>query len=443
MTLSSTIDSSVEMPSEQGLSKLARVLEGEAVKDQKLVLTQGNVTSPIGFKASSVHAGLKKVTGSKDLVLIWSEMPCAVAAVFTTNVMKAAPILWDQKLVAESKSVQGIVINSGNANACTGKQGMDNAEIMAKSFADAMRVSAKEILVASTGVIGVQLPIDKVAEGIKSAAASLADGEEAGLAAAEGIMTTDTFAKHVCVKVEIGGKPAAIGGIAKGSGMIHPNMATMLSFITTDVSISPALLQKALQESVEDTYNMISVDGDTSTNDMVAILANGQAQNSPIDEEGLHYQEFCKALTLVNTVLSKAIIYDGEGATKFLEVRVERASSVSSARCLAKAVISSNLVKAAFFGEDANWGRIICAMGYSGVNFSPEEVSISLKSAGGWIELLKQGEPAYLDEALAKRILAEKEIVIEVSLGSGDSSAKAWGCDLSYDYVRINGAYRT
>jgi glutamate N-acetyltransferase/amino-acid N-acetyltransferase len=320
---------------------------------------------------------------------------------------------------------------------------MANTEIMAKSFADPMQVSAKEILVASTGVIGVQLPMDKVVSGIKSALGCLADGEKAGLAAAEGIMTTDTFAKHVCLKFEIGGKLVTIGAMAKGSGMIHPNMATMLGFVTTDVSISPALLQKALQESVQDTYNMISVDGDTSTNDMVAVLANGEAKNDPIEKDGPQFQQFCQALTLVNKVLSKAIIHDGEGATKFLEVTVNKADSVASARKLAKAVISSNLVKAAFFGEDSNWGRIICAMGYSGVNFAPEEVSISLKSAGGCIELLKQGEPAFLEEALAKKILAEKEIVIEVALHSGDSSATAWGCDLSYEYVRINGAYRT
>ncbi|HEY9684470.1 MAG TPA: bifunctional ornithine acetyltransferase/N-acetylglutamate synthase [Oculatellaceae cyanobacterium] len=410
---------------------------------QNLTVEGGSVTTPKGFSAAGAFVGIKK-NSKPDLALIWSNAPANCAAVFTTNMVMAAPLLWNQKAIQSSIEISGIVINSGNANACTGEQGMLDAQSMATTLAEYKGVSPKQVLVASTGVIGVKLPIEKVVQGIGQLAPILESTADAGLDAAAAIMTTDTYAKHASVSFKTkSGTVVTLGAIAKGSGMIHPNMATMLGFITTDCKISGSLLTKALKESNESTYNMISVDGDTSTNDMVAILANGQAGNALIDKEDDDYQVFCQALTLLNGTMAKAIVKDGEGATKFLEVQVSEAQSLVDARKIARAIVSSNLVKAAFFGEDANWGRILCAAGYSGAQFSPEKVSISLESAAGSLNLMTAGEPAILDEELAKTVLAEKEIVIKVNIGNGDWAATAWGCDLSYDYVRINGAYRT
>ena len=401
----------------------------------------GGVTSAKGFMAAAAHVGVKRKR--KDLALLWSEVPAKVAAVFTTNVMKAPPILWNQKVVAGNQTVRGIVVNSGNANACTGELGLVNAEVMAATYAQCMGVTPQEILVSSTGVIGVQLPIDLIKKGIQSTSAQLNSSLGAGLLACEAIMTTDTYPKQTSVEFEVGGKKVVLGGMAKGSGMIHPNMATMLSFLTTDLNITTELLTKALKSSCDETYNMISVDGDTSTNDMVTIMANGMAGNDLIATEDESYFAFCDALKKINTGLAKSIVQDGEGATKFLEVQVCHASSVEDARKLARSVVSSSLVKTAFFGEDANWGRIICAMGYSGVQFEPKDVSISLKSAGGKLELMQHGEPVCVNEILAKEVLAEKQIVVDVDMHTADAKATAWGCDLSYEYVRINGAYRT
>ncbi|MBS1991846.1 MAG: bifunctional ornithine acetyltransferase/N-acetylglutamate synthase [Cyanobacteria bacterium SZAS LIN-3] len=404
-------------------------------------ISTGGVTSPQGFMAAGAHIGVKRKR--KDLALIWSEVPAHVAAAFTTNVMRAAPILWNEKVVAGAKPIRGIVVNSGNANACTGELGMINAEAMAATYGEAMGVNAEEIIIASTGVIGVQLPIQLIKQGIVSTCEQLDKSASAGLSAAQAIMTTDTYVKQTAVQFELDGKKITIGAMAKGSGMIHPNMATMLSFLTTDLNISPALLNKALKESTAETYNMISVDGDTSTNDMVAILANGKAGNTLIDSENADYFAFCQALKTINTGLAKTIVQDGEGATKFLEVQVKHAASIEEARKLARSIVSSSLVKTAFFGEDANWGRIICAMGYSGVQFKPETVSIAIESAGGKLELMQEGEPAVVNEILGKAVLAEKNIIIHIDMKEGASEATAWGCDLSYEYVRINGSYRT
>lgn len=401
----------------------------------------GGVTSPKGFMAAGAHIGVKRKR--KDLSLVWSDVPAHVAAAFTTNVMRAAPILWNEKVVTGGKTVRGIVVNSGNANACTGELGMINAEAMAATYANCMGVSKEEIIIASTGVIGVQLPIQLIKQGIESTCQYLDCSAEAGLSAAQAIMTTDTYVKQTSLSFEVDGKKVTIGAMAKGSGMIHPNMATMLSFLTTDLNISPALLTKALKESSAETYNMISVDGDTSTNDMVAILANGKAGNKLIDSEDSNYFTFCQALKTINTNLAKAIVRDGEGATKFLQVEVKHADSIPEARKLARSIVSSSLVKTAFFGEDANWGRIICAMGYSGVSFKPETVSIAIESAAGRLELMQEGEPVVVNEILGKAVLAEKDIIIHIDMKEGLSEATAWGCDLSYEYVRINGSYRT
>jgi len=401
----------------------------------------GGVTSPKGFMATGAHVGVKRKR--KDLALVWSEVPAHIAASFTTNIMKGAPIIWNQKVVAAGKTVRGIVVNSGNANACTGEQGLTNAQIMAETYAQCMEVSSDEIIIASTGVIGVQLPIQIIKQGIINTCCQLSSSQPSGQLAAEAIMTTDTYVKQTAIEFEVGGKKVLLGAMAKGSGMIHPNMATMLSFLTTDLNIAPALLTKALKESTAETYNMISVDGDTSTNDMVTIMANGLAGNKLIETENDDYHTFCQALKTINTAIAKSIVQDGEGATKFLEVKVANAETVEDARKLARSIVSSSLVKTAFFGEDANWGRIICAMGYSGVSFKPETVSISIESSAGNLDLMHHGEPGLVNEILAKSVLAEKHIIIKIDMLNGPSTATAWGCDLSYEYVRINGSYRT
>ncbi len=404
-------------------------------------IVAGGVTHPEGFQAIGDHIGIKRKR--KDLALLYSEISATVATVLTTNVIKAAPILWNQKVVEVNKSIKAIVINSGIANACTGDTGMKNAELMVKKTASCLGVEEKEVLVASTGIIGKQLPIEIISNGIEKIKPMLSNSVDAAHKAAEAIMTTDTFVKEIAVEVEIGGKTVKIGGMAKGSGMIHPNMATMLAFITTDLNISERLLEKALKESVEDSYNMISVDGDTSTNDMVAVLANGAVGNVQICEENKEYERFKEVFHYVNTYLAKQIVKDGEGATKILEVQVKGTATKEDAKKLAKSIIRSNLVKTALFGEDANWGRFIAALGYAGVDFDPAKISMGISSSVGTVLLMEKGNPIEFDEDRAKQILEEKELVITIHLEEGDQEATAWGCDLSYEYVRINGEYRT
>ncbi len=402
----------------------------------------GGVTAPKGFQAAGVAAGIKK--RNKDVAIIYSEVPATAAGVFTTNKVKAAPVLWSSRIVENQKSVQAIVINSGNANACTGAIGMDHAALMSEATAKELHLDKDSVLVASTGVIGVPLPIDRVLSGIHTACSELNSSPEASDAAAHAIMTTDTFKKEIAITIELQGQTVTIGGIAKGSGMIHPNMATMLGYITTDVNIDRSLLTKLLKDTVEDSYNMISVDGDTSTNDAVIVLANGLANNEKLtDASSQEYAQFCAAFRYVNTFLAKQIVRDGEGANKLLEVHVTGAASVQDAKKLVKSVIQSSLVKTAFFGEDANWGRILAAMGYSGATFDTSNVTIKFKSDGGSVVLMKNSEPLQFDEDAALKVLQEKDIHVDIKLGDGDASAIGWGCDLSYEYVRINGDYRT
>lgn len=391
------------------------------------------------FKASGVACGIKK-NGNKDLCVIYSEKEAVAAAAFTTNKVKAAPVLLDMKHI-QSQNTQAIVVNSGNANACTGLKGQEDAYAMSELTASLLGIKPEEVLVASTGVIGVHLPMDNVKSGIKQACQSLSG--HGGKDAVQAIMTTDTYAKTATVEIELDGKKVLLSGMAKGSGMIHPNMATMLGFIVTDANISKALLQEALSSSVQKTFNMISVDGDTSTNDMVVALANGAAGNKLIDSKNESYYTFKKALDALNTELSKLIARDGEGATKLLECTVSNAVSEEDAAILAKAVIGSSLVKAAFFGNDANWGRILCALGYSGGSFSPDKADVFFESEAGSIQLVANGEPLPFCEETATAIMAQEYVKIKVDMKEGGFSATAWGCDLTYDYVKINGSYRS
>jgi len=404
-------------------------------------IIEGSITSPTGFLALGCFIGIKKA--KKDLTLISSQKPARTSAVFTKNLVKAPPLLWCEKIIDAKTLVNGIVINSGNANACTGSTGYEHAQLTAETFAQCLGVNPESILVTSTGVIGQFLPIEKITQGIKNNYQNLSSTVESANDAATGILTTDTFTKQIAVEIQIGGKAVKIGGISKGSGMIHPNMATMLAFITTDINISQELLDKAFKATIEDTYNMISVDGDTSTNDMVVALANGMAENELVESENADYEIFKNALNYVNEYLAKQIIKDGEGATKFIEVAIEGASSKASAKKLAMSIITSSLVKTAFFGQDANWGRILAAMGYAGVEFNQDKVSINFKSNAGEIAVFENGAPMSFDEAKALEILKEKEITVCVKMNDGDGSTRAWGCDLSYDYVKINAEYRT
>jgi len=401
----------------------------------------GGINAPQGFKATGAHVGIKK--RKKDLCLIVSDTPAEVASVVTTNVVKAAPILWCQQILKQQRAIKGIVVNSGNANACTGAVGMQHTEQMAIKTAEAIGCDPMEVMVASTGVIGVPMPIDTILAGIDQIAPNLDSDSAAGLDAAEAILTTDTVTKEFAVQIELSGKTVTIGGMSKGSGMIHPNMATMLAFVNTDAAITQEMLQKALKNSVDDSYHMISVDGDTSTNDMVAVLANGMAKNDLIDTENDDYIQFCKALTLINKILAQAIARDGEGATKFLTVQLTGASDKETAQKLVKSIVSSSLVKTAFYGEDANWGRILAAMGYAGVQFDPEHVDLSLKSEGGEIAMLEDGQPVVFDEDEALRVLQPKNIEILIALKEGSAEAIGWGCDLSNGYIQINSSYRT
>lgn len=402
-------------------------------------IKNGNVTSAKGFKAVGNAVGLKKV--KKDMAIITSDVPAVSAGCFTTNVVKAAPVLWDMAHVG--KKINGIVVNSGNANACTGEQGLKDAETTAQCLASLMGKDKDSILVCSTGVIGVNLDMDKMLAGVKKTYPLLNDSEENGVLASEAIMTTDTYAKTISVEIELGGKTVTLGGMAKGSGMINPNMATMLCFITTDCAISAQMLDKALKACVVDTFNMITVDGDTSTNDTVLVLANGMAGNEEITTENADFEIFKEALFAINKDLAMKCVDDGEGATKLMEVIVKGAATKADARTIASSVTSSNLFKAALFGEDANWGRVLCAMGYSGAKFNPMGVTIHFRSEGGSIMLMDNGTPIVFDEELASKILKEHKINIDIDLTEGSETATAWGCDLTYDYVKINGDYRS
>ena len=402
----------------------------------------GGVTAAKGFWAAGVEAGIK-YQNRKDMAMVYSKTPCRAAGVFTTNVVKAAPVLWDKEVVESEWEAQAIVVNSGIANACTGKLGYEYCRETAGAAADALEISPQSVLICSTGVIGMQLPMEKMTEGVRMLAKAIKPGEEAGTDAAKAIMTTDTRNKQVAVKVTIGGKEVTIGGMCKGSGMIHPNMCTMLAFVTTDVNISKKLLQEALSADVQDTFNMVSVDGDTSTNDTLLVLANGQAGNPEITEKGADYDAFVEALHYVNETLAKKIAGDGEGATALFEVKVIHADNKEDAKTLAKSVITSSLTKAALFGHDANWGRILCALGYSGAKFDPEAIELYLESSAGKILIFKDGMAADYSEEEATRILSCSEVTALVDMKMGEAKATAWGCDLTYDYVKINADYRS
>ena len=402
-------------------------------------IIEGGVTAAKGFMAGGVHCGIRKNRTKRDLSLIVSETRAAAAAVYTTNLVKGAPLTVTKANISDGYA-QAIVCNSGNANTCNAN-GIEIAEEMCHLVGDALSIDAKDVVVASTGVIGQPLNIEPIAKGLPSLVWSMSvDGNDA---AAEGIMTTDTVKKSVAVEFEIGGKVCRIGGIAKGSGMIHPNMATMLVFITTDVSVSPEMLQKALSTDIADTFNMVSVDGDTSTNDMVVVLANGLAENKEIVSDDDDFKTFMKALNTVTVNLCRMIAGDGEGATKLLECVVSGAKDEKTAKTVAKSVICSSLLKAAMFGADANWGRVLCAIGYSGADVDVSKVGVSFKSNKGIIEVCKDGSGVDFSEEIAKEILLERDIEIIITLGDGDGKATAWGCDLTYDYVKINGDYRT
>ena len=405
-------------------------------------IIDGGVTAAKGFLAAGLAAGIKK-GNKKDMAMIYSSSLCMAAGTFTTNLVKAAPVKWDQEIVYHQPSAQAVVINSGVANACTGSEGMECCQMTAQEAAKVLNIEPTQVLVASTGVIGQQLPMDQIREGVRNLAPLLSGAREASALAAQAIMTTDTVPKEVAVTVKLGGRTVTIGGMCKGSGMIHPNMCTMLSFVTTDAAISREMLQKALSDVVKDTYNMVSVDGDTSTNDTVLLLANGMAENPEITEDCEDYETFKEALLYVNTCLAKKIAGDGEGATALFEVKVVGAENKEQAVTLAKSVITSNLTKAAIFGHDANWGRILCAMGYSGAQFDPDRVDLYFESAAGKLQIIENGVAVDYSEEEATRILSEKEVTAVADLKAGDAKATAWGCDLTYDYVKINADYRS
>ena len=402
----------------------------------------GGVTAAKGFKAASTAAGIK-YKDRKDMAMIYSEVSCVAAGTFTTNIVKAAPVKWDQNVVYNQPNSQAVVVNAGIANACTGEEGMGYCKATAEKVAELLKVPAEQVLVASTGVIGKQLPIDRICNGIAAMVPALGGDLESGHQAALAIMTTDTHEKEVAVSFELDGKEVIIGGMCKGSGMIHPNMCTMLSFVTTDVAISKELLQEALSADVEDTYNMISVDGDTSTNDTCLLLANGMAGNTPITEKNEAYVAFVKALNFVNEYLAKQMAGDGEGATALFEVKVVGAETKEQAKVLSKSVITSSLTKAAIYGHDANWGRILCAMGYSGATFDPEKVDLFFESAAGKLQIIENGVAVDYSEEEASKILAEPHVTAIADIKMGEATATAWGCDLTYDYVKINADYRS
>ncbi len=402
-------------------------------------MIEGGVCAAAGFQANGIHCGIRKNHAKRDLALLYSEVPASAAAVYTTNLVKGAPLLLTRQHLSNGLA-QAVICNSGNANTCNAN-GLAVAQEMCELVAEQLPVRADDVLVASTGVIGQPLDVAPIAEGLPALAAGLS--AENNALAAEAIMTTDTVRKEAAVSFTLGGRECHLGGMAKGSGMIHPNMATMLVFLTTDAAISPALLQKALSTDIASTFNMVSVDGDTSTNDMVVLLANGLAGNPELTEEGPDFAEFMRALNTVTVALCRMIAGDGEGATKLLECRVRGAKDEATAKTVAKSVICSSLLKAAMFGADANWGRVLCAIGYSGADVDVGRVAVSFRSRAGEIAVCRDGAGVPFSEEKAKEILLEPEIDILVDLCSGDAGASAWGCDLTYDYVRINGDYRT
>ena len=405
-------------------------------------IIDGGVTAAKGFKAASTAAEIK-YKGRTDMAMVFSEVPCVAAGTFTTNVVKAAPVRWDQDIVYNHQGARAVICNSGIANACTGEEGFVYCRETAKAASESLGIPEDSVLVASTGVIGMQLPIDRIANGVKAMAPKLEGSREAGLEAAKAIMTTDTEKKEAAVEIEIGGKTVTVGGMCKGSGMIHPNMCTMLAFITTDAVITKDALQKALSEDVGDTYNMISVDGDTSTNDSVVLLANGLAENPEITYGTEDYKNFAEALHTINEYLAKKIAGDGEGATALFEVKAVGCESVEQAKTLAKSIVCSNLTKTAIAGHDANWGRILCAMGYSGAQFDPEKVDLFFESAAGKIQIIENGTAVDYSEAEATKILSEKEVTAIADVKMGEKTATAWGCDLTHGYIEINADYRS
>ncbi|HJA07294.1 MAG TPA: bifunctional glutamate N-acetyltransferase/amino-acid acetyltransferase ArgJ [Candidatus Mediterraneibacter pullicola] len=405
-------------------------------------IIEGGVTAAKGFEAAAAAAGIK-YEGRTDMALIYSEKPCKAAGTFTRNVVQAAPVKWDKAIVKEEKRVQAVIINSGIANACTGEEGMGYCQETAEEAAKVLGVDSESVLVASTGVIGMQLPMDRVKAGISMLTYLKKSDMESGTEAAKAIMTTDTEKKEAAVTFEIGDKTVTIGGMAKGSGMIHPNMCTMLSFITTDAKISKKALKKALSEDVEDTYNMISVDGDTSTNDTVLLLANGQAGNPKIRYGTPEYETFKGALHYINETLAKKMAGDGEGATALLEAKIVGARTKEQAKVLAKSIVCSNLVKTAIAGHDANWGRILCAMGYSGAQFDMEKADLFFESAAGKLKIIESGTALDYSEEKATEILSEPEVTVIADIKEGDQKASAWGCDLTHGYISINADYRS
>ena len=404
-------------------------------------IIEGGICAPQGFSANGIHCGIRKNRTKRDIALIVSDVPAAAAATYTTNLVKGAPLTVTKNNIADGYA-KAVICNSGNANTCN-SDGIEVAEKMCDLVANEIGIDAKDVIVASTGVIGQKLDITPIRNGLGELAKGLGKTAEHSDYASEGILTTDTVKKEIAVSFEIGGKECKIAGIAKGSGMIHPNMATMLVFITSDVAISPAMLQKALSEDIKKTFNMVSVDGDTSTNDMVSVMANGLAGNNMIEAEGEDFEIFCKALNTVTVYLCKMIAGDGEGATKMLECTVSGAKDEKCAKTVAKSVICSSLLKAAMFGADANWGRVLCAIGYSGADVDVNKIDVSFSSKAGEIAVCKNGAGIDFSEEVAKKVLLEKDINIIIDLNDGDAEATAWGCDLTYDYVKINGDYRT
>ena len=405
-------------------------------------IVEGGVTAAKGFEAAATAAQIK-YKDRTDMAMIYSQVPCVCAGTFTTNVVKAACVKWDKQVVESGKKAQAVVVNSGIANACTGAEGFGYCKDTADAAAKALQIDADGVLIASTGVIGKQLPIDRITAGVEALAAKKNTSIENGTEASKAIMTTDTVNKQIAVEFEIGGKTVTIGGMSKGSGMIHPNMCTMLGFITTDAVISKAALQKALRDDVKETYNMVSVDGDTSTNDTVLLLANGLAENEEITVDSESYRVFVAALHEVNEYLAKRMAADGEGATCLFEVDIINADTKENAKILAKSVVCSSLTKAAIAGHDANWGRILCAMGYSGVQFDPEKVDLFFESSAGRIQIMKDGVGTDFSEEKATEILSQSEIKAIADVKIGTASATAWGCDLTHEYVTINADYRS
>lgn len=405
-------------------------------------IIDGGVTAAAGFEAAGVEASIK-YQNRKDMALLYSQAPCQAAGVFTGNVVKAAPVLWDREIVAHSPYAQAAVVNAGIANACTGKQGYECCRQTAQKAAEALGISPDAVLVASTGVIGWQIPVDKVLAGVDRLVQVKAHTPEAGLAAVEAMMTTDTKPKQAAVQIEIGGKTVTVGGMCKGSGMIHPNMSTMLGFITTDIAISKELLQEALSEDVKDTFNMISVDGDTSTNDTLIVMANGLAGNPEITERNADYDTFKEALHYIDETLAKKMAGDGEGATALFETRVIHAATKEEARTLCKSVVCSSLTKAMIYGHDANVGRIMCALGYAGVDFDPEQVDLFCEGGGSRMQICKEGMLTDYSEEEATKILSAPEVSVIVDMHRGEAEAAAWGCDLTHEYVNINADYRS